>query len=147
MGVINPMGHDVETMWAELKNGRSGVGYTTIFDATHFPTKISAEIKNWDVTDIGEDAEEWKNRGRHSRFAAGAARQAIDSSGVLDSIEDPTRFGVYLGSGEGNQDFVSFTRIMAAALNGGEGLDIGLFTKVGLETLNPVHELEQQQQW
>ncbi|MEX0819099.1 MAG: beta-ketoacyl synthase N-terminal-like domain-containing protein, partial [Pirellulaceae bacterium] len=56
VGSINPMGHDVETVWTGLKEGRSGVGYTTIFDASRFPTRISAEVKNWDITDIGEDA-------------------------------------------------------------------------------------------
>ncbi len=33
MGMINPLGHDVETVWAALKDGRSGVSYTSIFDA------------------------------------------------------------------------------------------------------------------
>ena len=85
IGCINPMGHDVETVWSGLKEGKSGVGYTTIFDASTFPTTISAEVKNWDVSQVGEDPEVWKNRGRHTRFAAGAARQAVQSSGVLDS--------------------------------------------------------------
>ena len=105
VGVINPLGNDIETVWSALKEGKSGVGYTTIFDASKFPTKISAEIKNWDVSQAGEDPEKWKFRGRHTCFAAGAARQAFDSSGVGDSIKDRRRFGVYMGSGEGNQDF------------------------------------------
>ena len=81
MGCINPMGNDVETMWSGLKEGRSGVDYITIFDASRFPTKIAAEIKNWDITHIGEDPQLWQYRARHTRFAAGAARQAIDGSG------------------------------------------------------------------
>jgi 3-oxoacyl-[acyl-carrier-protein] synthase II len=85
IGAINPMGHDVETVWKGLKEGESGVGYTTIFDASNFPTKISAEVKDWDVTTIGEPAERWKFRGRHSHFAAGAAHQAVTSSGILHS--------------------------------------------------------------
>ena len=120
LGMINPMGHDVQTVWARMQAGESGVGYTTLFDASGFPTKISAEVKNWDITDTGEPAEQWENRGRHTKFAAGAAKQAMADSGVLDRSLDPTRFGIYLGSGEGNQDFLSFTRMMAAALKGGE---------------------------
>lgn len=143
VGSINPMGHDVETVWSGLKESQSGVGYTTIFDASRFPTRISAEVKDWDITDIGEDAEVWKHRGRHSRFAAGAARQAVDSSGILDSGIDPVRLGVYLGSGEGSQDFHSFTSMMAAALANGD-FDIAAFTKKGLEILNPQVELEQE---
>ena len=55
VGVINPLGNDIETVWNALKEGKSGVGYTTIFDASKFPTRISAEIKNWDITQIGQD--------------------------------------------------------------------------------------------
>ena len=143
VGCINPMGHDVATVWQGLKEGKSGVGYTTIFDASRFPTKISAEVKDWDVSQAGEDPELWKYRGRHTRFAAGAAKQAVTESGILDSPLDPTRLGVYLGSGEGNQDFFSFTRMMTAALDGDQ-LDLARFTKVGLETLNPIAELEQE---
>ncbi|MFM2093313.1 MAG: 3-oxoacyl-[acyl-carrier-protein] synthase 2 [Planctomycetota bacterium] len=143
IGCINPMGNDVETMWSALKESKSGVGYTTIFDASNFPTRISAEIKNWDITAIGEDPVVWKRRGRHTRFAAGAARQAIDSSGVLDSSLDPLRFGIYLGSGEGNQDFESFSRMMTAALEN-DHLNLAKFTKVGLETLVAESELEQE---
>ena len=113
VGVINPLGNDIETVWSALKDGKSGVAYTTIFDASKFPTRIAAEIKNWDISMAGEDPERWKLRGRHTRFAAGAARQAFDSSGVGDSITDPRRFGVYMGSGEGNQDFYSFASMMA----------------------------------
>ncbi len=141
IGVVNPMGHDVTTMWSGLKEGKSGVGYTTIFDASSFPTKISAEVKDWDVALAGEDPAEWKDRGRHSKFAGGAAKQAVTSSGLLDSGIDPTRLGVYLGSGEGNQDFFSFTRMMTAAL-GEDSLDVSRFIKVGLETLSPMAELE-----
>src|SRR5436190_24144919 len=62
VGCINPLGNDVEAMWSGVKEGKSGVGYTTIFDASKFPTKISAEVKNWDITQAGEDAEMWKYR-------------------------------------------------------------------------------------
>ena len=93
---------------------------------------------------MGLDPEEWKLRGRHSRFAAGAAIKAMRQSGLLDDRTlDPTRFGVYLGSGEGQQDFGSFSRMMTAALSGGE-FDVVKFTKAGLETLIPTFELEQE---
>jgi 3-oxoacyl-[acyl-carrier-protein] synthase II len=143
IGSVNPMGHDVESVWSGLKEGQSGVGLTTIFDASSFPTKISAEVKDWDVSAFGEDPEAWKLRGRHTCFAAGAAVQAMESSGVSDSGLDPNRLGVYLGSGEGSQDFWSFTRMMAAGLQSGT-FDLNAFINHGLETLNPSLELEQE---
>jgi len=144
IGSVNPLGHDVETVWSALREGKSGVGMTTLFDASRFPTKISAEVKDFDVATTGEDPDVWLHRGRHSSFAAGAARQAVDVSGIMDASIDPVRLGVYLGSGEGNQDFESFTRLMTAALDRESGLDLAEFTKAGLETLHPIAELEQE---
>ncbi len=136
MGCINPLGHDVPTVWKALQEGRSGVALTTIFDASSFPTKIAAEIKDWSPACVGQDVERWSRRGRHSQFAAAAALQAVGGSGVLNAQLDPTRLGVYLGSGEGTQDFASFTRMMSAAVTGG-GLDLAELTRVGLEILEP----------
>ena len=137
------MGADVEQVWRGLKEGKSGVGYTTIFDASNFPTKISAEVRDWDISDVGEDPQHWRLRGRHTKFAAGAAKTAVLDSGVLDKPLDPTRFGVYLGSGEGQQDFNCFTKMMTSALAGAK-FDMALFTKKGIEMLHPTIELEQE---
>ncbi len=144
VGCINPMGNDVETVWNGLKEGKSGVAKTTIFDASNFPTKISAEIKNWDISQAGEDPARWDHCGRHTLFAVGAAKQAIAASGILDDKSlDPIRLGVYLGSGEGNQDFASFTQMMSAGLKGPE-FDVSEFIRTGIEILNPNAELEQE---
>ena len=77
------------------------------------------------------------------QFAIGAAKQAMADSGVLDTITDPVRFGVYLGSGEGNQDFLTFSKMMAAALEDGE-YDASKFVAAGLDLLDPAKELEQE---
>jgi 3-oxoacyl-[acyl-carrier-protein] synthase II len=143
MGCVNPMGHDVETVWKGLKEGASGVGPTTIFDASSFPTKFSAEVKNWDVDQIGENREDWKQCGRHTKFAVGAAYQAVNASGILDAGIDPIRLGVYLGSGEGTQDFFSFTQMMTAGIVG-DSFDVGRFIQKGQEILSPRVELEQE---
>jgi 3-oxoacyl-[acyl-carrier-protein] synthase II len=125
-----------------LKEGKSGVGYTTLFDASNFPTRISAEVKNWSLADVGENAAEWEKRGRHTRFAIGAAKQAMAESGVQGTV-DPDRFGVYLGAGEGQQDFHNFSHMMVAALKNGE-LDLAAFIQEGLNRLDPQLELEQE---
>jgi 3-oxoacyl-[acyl-carrier-protein] synthase II len=143
IGMINPMGHDAETVWKGLQAGQSGVGYTTLFDASGFPTRISAEVKDWDLTDAGESPERAARLGRHTKFAIGAAKQAIADSDVLGRIEDPARFGVYLGSGEGNQDFSTFSTMMTAAIADGD-FDASKFISKGLELLDPVLELEQE---
>jgi 3-oxoacyl-[acyl-carrier-protein] synthase II len=67
----------------------------------------------------------------------------VRASGILDSGIDPERLGVYLGSGEGNQDFESFARMMAAGLEGDQ-LDVARFIQAGLSMLQPMAELEQE---
>ena len=144
IGCITPMGTEVSKVWDGLKQGASGVGYTSIFDASRFPTRISAEVRDWDISQAGEDPQAWKLRGRHSHFAAGAAKKAVLDAGILDlATLDPTRFGVYLGSGEGQQDFQCFARMMTKAMVSGQ-FDLALFTKAGMEWLNPTVELEQE---
>jgi 3-oxoacyl-[acyl-carrier-protein] synthase II len=143
MGVINPLGHDVATMWNALLAGRSGVGPITIFDACGYPTTIAAEVKDWDVSRVGEDRLYWDKRGRHTRFAVGAAKQAIHQSGILDAKMAPTRLGVYLGAGEGNQNFASFTSMVSAGLRDGF-FDLPAFFERGLKTMDPAAEMEQE---
>jgi 3-oxoacyl-[acyl-carrier-protein] synthase II len=142
IGMINPMGHDVPSVWSALLESKSGVGPITVFDPTGYPTTIAAEVKNWDVSHCGQDPAAWKHRGRHTRFAIGAALQAIKQSGILDSKIDPLRLGVYTGAGEGNQDFHNFTSIMAAAVKDGP-FDLAKFIRKGREVLDVAAELEQ----
>jgi len=144
IGAVTPLGSEVETVWRRLLAGESGIDYITLFDATNFPTKISAEIRDWDLSDVGEDPEEWKYQGRHTHFAIGAARKAVADSGIENAKIDPTRFGIYTGSGEGQQDFGRFTEMMVAGLGNGGELDLARFTRKGLETLHPIAELEQE---
>lgn len=143
VGCITPMGTEVETLWKGLKESKSGVGYTTVFDASNFPTKIAAEVRKWDVSDVGLNPKEWELCGRHTRFAAGASTKAVRDAGIEEGKIDPTRFGVYLGSGEGQQDFGIFSRMMVSAING-DKFDMAKFTKTGLELLVPTFELEQE---
>ncbi len=143
MGWVNPLGSRIDEVWNKLLAGESGVERITIFDPTNFPTQIAAEVKNWSIADVGEEPERWKHQGRHTRFAVAAAKMAMEDSGVADSPMDPTRMGVYLGSGEGHQDFNAFTSLIVEALDG-EEFDVVKFTKAGLEKLDPVAELEQE---
>ena len=143
VGCVTPLGATVDETWRRVLAGESGVGPTTLFDASEFPTRISAEVRDWDISQVGEDPQRWKYQGRHTRFGVGAAKMAYADSGLGDSRLDPTRFGVYLGSGEGQQDFVTFGQMMVGALAGPE-LDTARFTQIGLEVLHPLIEMEQE---
>lgn len=144
MGCVTPLGVTVEELWANLKEGRSGVGPTTVFDASRFPTRIAAEVKDWTVAAEGQPEDRWQFCGRHTKFAAGAALQAMRHAGLEQGLNSaPDRLGIYLGSGEGQQDFESFTRMMMASIEG-DSLNVANFTRLGLEALHPLSEVEQE---
>jgi 3-oxoacyl-[acyl-carrier-protein] synthase II len=144
IGCVTPLGTTPAALWENLMAGKSGVGKTTQFDASNFPTTISAEVKNWSIADDGEDPAVWASRSRHTTFAGGAAKQAVRDSGVLDGGGvPPERFGVYLGAGEGQQDFYRFARMMTAASADGS-FSLQKFVEMGLKELDPVAELEQE---
>jgi 3-oxoacyl-[acyl-carrier-protein] synthase II len=143
IGAVTPIGNTVEAMWESLQNARSGIGSITHFDASHFPTKFAAEVKNFDIREYVDDPKRFEFSGRNIRFAVGAARQAIDDSGLLDSKLDPSRFGVYLGAGEGQQDFSLLMGLCAESQHGGQ-IDLEMFTRGGLERLHAQTELEQE---
>ena len=147
LGWVNPLGSEIEDVWRKLLASKSGVGRITLFDAANFPTKIAAEVRGWDISDVGEDPQKWRLQGRHTHFAVGAAKKAVADAGIFDSEVDPLRFGIYTGSGEGQQDFFRFTEMMVAGMDKDSpaaGLDVAKFTKTGLEILHPVAELEQE---
>lgn len=138
IGMINPLGHERDSVWAALQESQSGVAKTTLFDASEFPTKIAAEIKNWTFE---SDDPALAKVSRHTQFAIAAARQAMDDSGVLSSIDDPTRFGVYLGSGEGDQNFDNLSDMCAHAMADGEYSGAG-FMKRGQVIVDGIREME-----
>lgn len=143
IGCVTPIGNDVDTMWKSLCACASGIGDITHFDAANFPTRFAAEVKDFDLGKYVDDPDQFEHAGRNIRFAVGAARQAMDDSGILDSNIEPDRLGVYLGAGEGQQDFITFMSLVAQAQRDGE-LDLEKFTKGGLEKLHPQAELEQE---
>ncbi|MDR0327983.1 MAG: beta-ketoacyl-[acyl-carrier-protein] synthase family protein [Planctomycetaceae bacterium] len=153
IGLVTPLGHDVETVWKKILSGNSGVGRITLFDAQSFPTQIAAEVKDFDMSVIGENPADWELQDRHTRFALGAGFKAMVDAGLWNAAAkkkafpyDSERIGIYTGAGEGKQDFGHFAEMMLAALDGkADGtFDMGKFIARGIEILDPVKEIEQE---
>ena len=142
MGCVTPIGKTVDTMWKALQEGASGIDYITHFDASNFPTKFAAEVKGFELSQYVDDPSRFQHAGRNILYAIGAAKQAVDQAGVND-LKDPTRFGVYLGAGEGQQDFYLFMRMISLSQRDGQ-FDMEKFTKYGLQYLNANEEMEQE---
>jgi 3-oxoacyl-[acyl-carrier-protein] synthase II len=146
MGAITPMGHSVDELFAAQAEGKSGVGPITTFDARSFPTKIAAEVKNFDLARHVSQPERWRHAGPHSRFSAGAARQALADAEILDNPKvDRTRCGIYLGSGEGIQDFPNLISLIARHYrDDARKVDCAEFARGGLALLCGPQEFEQE---
>ncbi len=102
MGVVSSIGSDLNTFWSSLLAGKSGVSYIEAFDTTDYPTKIAAEVKNFNPEDFGIDKKESRRMDRFVQFALAASLNAIkDADLKIGDNVDPERVGVSVGSGIG----------------------------------------------
>jgi len=102
LGLITPIGLDVEETWDALIAGRSGGGSITQFDASDQSVRIACEVKDFDP-EVYMDRKEIKRADRFLQFAIGAASQAVEQAGLESAVGSiaPERFGVIVGSGIG----------------------------------------------
>lgn len=142
MGVVTPLGQSVDEMFPQLLEGKSGVGPITHFDARTFPTTFAAEVKNFDLARFLKDPARYHKCGANTRFALAAARQALEDANLLPGTGvDRTRFGVYVGAGEGQEDFRCVAcGTGAAATPDGKKIDAAVFARVATGLLDPPRE-------
>ncbi|MEY5046904.1 MAG: beta-ketoacyl-ACP synthase [Bacteroidota bacterium] len=100
LGAITPLGNNVETFWANVVVGNSGVGPITKFDTTHFKTKFAAEVKDFNPSEYFE-----KNEARkydlYVQYAVAAAQEAINQANIDLKTVNKNKIGVIWGSGNG----------------------------------------------
>ena len=99
LGVISPVGNDVPTFWNALCSGTCGIGPITKFDATDYPVKLAAEVRDFDPRQYMERLD-IMHSDVYTHFAMAAACQAVADSGIAGTL-DAERVGVYIGSGIG----------------------------------------------
>ena len=100
LGVVTPIGNDVETFWNNLTAGKSGIDTIKAFDTTELRTKIAGEVKDFDFTRY-VDKKEGRKMDRVAHFAVAVAKQAVADAGIDVAQEDPARLGVCVGTGIG----------------------------------------------
>jgi len=105
MGIVCPVGHDVESLWQALLTGKSGAAKTTIFDASTFPTTFGAEVKDYHLPEHTANPQLHEHSNRGSGFVIGATAQACKQAAIDIETDQPadgidrTRLGIYLGAG------------------------------------------------
>jgi len=100
MGIISPLGNDVERFWSRLAGGESGISHIDTFDCSRYKSKIAGLVRDFDA-DALFGRKEARRMDRFCQFALAAADQAIADSGLPMDRIDKERMGVYVGSGTG----------------------------------------------
>jgi len=101
LGVVSPLGNNVDVFWENLIAGKCGVEKITSFDATPFDTQIAAQVKDFDPTPAFPSPKEIRRTDRYSQFGVYAAWQALKDSGLDLTKTDPDHIGAFIGSGIG----------------------------------------------
>jgi 3-oxoacyl-[acyl-carrier-protein] synthase I len=103
IGMVTPLGHDTKSTWEALMAGKSGISSVGLFDASSFPTKIAAEVKNLDFPKkkFGKSGH-MTNRCGH--FALMASEEAFEDADIRPTLSTSERWGAVVGTGVGSTD-------------------------------------------
>lgn len=100
LGAVSPLGLTAKETWEACLRGVSGVGPITLFDATEWPVRIAAEVKNFDPSRY-MDFKEARRRDRFAQLGIAAAKEALADSGLTVTPANAGRIGVFVGTAVG----------------------------------------------
>jgi 3-oxoacyl-[acyl-carrier-protein] synthase II len=107
LGVVTPIGHQVDRFWSSLIAGRCGVDKISAFDASPFDTQIAAQVNDFDPAPAFPSTKEIRRTDRYSQFGVHAAWQALKDSGLDLAKTNLDEVGVFIGSGIGGLETVT----------------------------------------
>jgi len=100
MGMVSPLGNDLASSWDGIKNGRSGIGPLTSFDASTFATRICGEVRDLDITRF-ISPKEARKMDAFIHYGMAASLMALEDSGLEVTEANAERIGAMIGSGIG----------------------------------------------
>jgi 3-oxoacyl-[acyl-carrier-protein] synthase II len=101
LGVITPVGNDLETFWSNLKNGVSGIGKIQAFDTTGYDCQIAGEVCDFEPKNFFKNPKDVRRTDRFAQLAMAAAKMSMQDSGIDLERVNRDRFGVLVSSGIG----------------------------------------------
>lgn len=145
MGAVTPLGLSVRETWSRLLGGQSGIGRISLFDAEEFPTKIAAEVRQFDFPRWLVRDPALAHASRSTFFALQAAEEAFKDSMLRPYNRDPERFGIYFGAGDSGIDFGPFVETVSLSLSAnGDVVDKERYLESSQEHMHGLRELEAQ---
>ena len=106
LGAVSPIGNTAKDSWNAVKNGKSGVGKITLFDATGFAVQIAAEVKDFSLDSYGVDRKMLRKISRFTSFLLGASIEAFTDAGFSNEALRASNAGIVTGVGIGISDVV-----------------------------------------
>ncbi len=100
MGIKSPVGNDLVSAWCAIREGHSGIGLLTQFDAATFPTRIAGEVRDFDPAAY-VPAKDVKKMDPFIHYGVAAAVDALKDAGLRPHEHDAERIGVAVGAGIG----------------------------------------------
>ena len=102
MGVVTPVGNDLETFWSNLKNGVSGISIIDAFDTAGYDCRIGGQVRDFDPKPFFKNPKDVRRTDRFTHLAMAAAKMAIADSGIdMANLKQRDRFGVIVSTGIG----------------------------------------------
>ena len=105
LGLVSPVGNNVEDGWSNVRNGVSGITVVDSFDTEGFATRIGGMIKDFDVSPY-MDAKHARNSDLFIHYGIASCKQAIEQASLEVPESEAHRFGVFMGSGIGGLDTI-----------------------------------------
>jgi len=156
MGWATPLGLDVDSVWAGLLEGRSAIGRVDRFPAATFATNFGAQVPEFDLGAFVADVGPHTTAQLHVKYLLAAASQAWKQAGLGDISKpgarnagypklDPTRLGLYTGSGEGAADITTLSLASLGAWDeANRRIDLDKWIPIALKEFTRDHEIEQE---
>jgi 3-oxoacyl-[acyl-carrier-protein] synthase II len=101
MGVLTPIGNDLDTFWRNLQNGVSGIDRIKAFDTSAYDCQIAGELKDFEPKNYFKNPKDVRRTDRYTHLAMGAAKMAMQDCGVDMEKVNRQRFGSIVSSGIG----------------------------------------------
>src|SRR5438876_8654581 len=120
VGLVTPVGNDVAATWAALLACKSGGAAISLFDASGFPVRIAAEVKDFEPAEVIGERKLLKFANRSHGFALAAAEQALADADIRPMPATGNRWGCAVGTGMMGVDFAELVAVHEHSAAGGE---------------------------
>src|SRR5271167_476877 len=101
LGVVTPIGNELETFWSNLKNGVNGIRKIQAFDTNNYDSQIAGEVRDFEPKDFFKNVKDVRRTDRFTQLAMAAAKMSLQDSGIDLEHVNRDRFGAMVSSGIG----------------------------------------------